>query len=98
MLISAQCYAGEISSINSTIEVENYKCTVRSERSIVCQNIGRVCIAYNKMREERDSKRIGCAVEGNKNYPCPSWKNTLKEIEEEKDKSMACTPMSFGMF
>lgn len=85
---------GPVSSTGATIETESYRCTVESPYRILCMNIGRVCIAERARQETETAKTFGCAIEGNKNYPCPPWVEQQKSIHESM--KLNCTPLSMG--
>jgi hypothetical protein len=84
---------GPISPTGSSIEVENYRCKVTGPRSIECMNIGRVCVASRAEEDKKSARQFGCAIEGNKNYPCPKDE---PEVKEKQQIRWACSPMSFG--
>lgn len=98
LLYAPYCMAQDVSPTGTTIEVETYKCKVTSPRSIECQNIGRVCNAYNKLLAERHEKEFGCGLKDNKNYPCKPWEEILERIKKESDLANSCTRMIFGGF
>lgn len=63
LLLSTAAHAGEISKIGEAIEVEDYRCVVKSERSIECQNIGRVCEAANAKQKKQNDYYFGCGLD-----------------------------------
>lgn len=86
---------GSVSTTGSSIEVEDYRCTVTSPYSISCLNVGRVCVAVRAEQEKIDARRFGCAIESSKNYPCP------KDEPQDEYKSRlrwSCVPSSMGGF
>lgn len=80
---------GPISAAGTVIDVENYHCVVKGPRSIECLNVGRVCIERQKRDDEKLARRFGCAIQGEKNYPCP------KDDPIEPDVG-SCWPMEIG--
>jgi hypothetical protein len=85
---------GTLSPMGATIEVENYRCTVTSQRTIQCMNIGRVCAEFRATEEKRNAKTFGCAIEGGKNYPCPP--DDPVRFKATVDGMRACWPMLYG--
>jgi hypothetical protein len=96
LLSPAPSRAGGVSQTGTTIEVENYRCEVQSPYRIVCENIGRVCIAYREREEAERNKTFGCAIETSPNFPCPPWEDTLANIKGKTRLFGACIPYSFG--
>ncbi len=62
LALSGPAGAGDISPTGTSIEVENYRCTVTSPRTLECQNIGRVCEAQRAADEIERKKDFGCAL------------------------------------
>ena len=97
LAIPCPALAGQISTAGTSIEVENYRCTVRDSRSIECLNIGRVCEDYRAKEKARNDASFGCAGKDSPNYPCKeSRDDTMKHIKETEADSMACIPMVLG--
>lgn len=94
ILLPGYSLAGEISKPGTAIEVENYRCVTTSERTIRCQNIGRVCVAFRAQEKIRDDKEFGCATKTPQT--CEPWSETTKHINETLNLSMSCSSMLFG--
>lgn len=73
---------GPISPTGTVVEVESIRCAVTSPYSIECINIGRVCVAARAEENKRSARIFGCAIEGNKNYPCPKDEPQNKEKDD----------------
>src|ERR1700743_3117959 len=63
LILSTPAVAGEISKPGATIEVENYRCTATSSRTLSCRNIGWVCEAQRKLEKETNDHYIGCGLD-----------------------------------
>jgi len=87
-LISS-AHAQEMSKVGSKLEVESWRCTATSERSIECINIGRVCEKKRNDYEAWSKTWFGCAVKGTH---CP----TDQEEKQHPHPPEYCTPMLFG--
>jgi hypothetical protein len=87
---------GPISPNGSIIEIQDYRCEVRSPYSIICLNIGRVCRDWREREREHTKKTFGCAIKGEPTYPCPPWKEEQKRIAETS--KFSCWPMVIGGF
>lgn len=89
---------GSISATGTSIEVENYRCTVTSPRTIQCLNVGRACVASRAEEDARSAKTFGCAIEGNKNYPCPKDQTDYNSpaFKKQAENLRMCSPMMFG--
>jgi hypothetical protein len=82
-----------VSPVGASLEVENYRCTVTSERSIKCQNIGRVCRAALAKYKARSDYYFGCGLDGWRiSHPgeeCPP-------VDYEENKAvLQCLPTNF---
>jgi hypothetical protein len=82
-----------VSPVGTSLEVENYRCTVTSERSIECQNIGRVCRAALAKYKEHSDYYFRCALnEWRTSHPgkeCPP-------VDSEENKAvLQCLPTDF---
>lgn len=86
---------GALSPIGAVIEVENYRCVVRSERSIECLNIGRVCRQVRVEQEAHRKKTFGCAIQGEPTYPCPPAE-PADELKKRVSRESGCGPLLFG--
>lgn len=51
------------SSIGASIEVESYRCTVKSEYKISCQNIGPICRRVLAEKKKTDDYYFGCELD-----------------------------------
>lgn len=71
---------GVVSPVGDEIDIENFKCSVVSPYSIECWNTGKVCEEYHRIDKEWSRKINGCAIEGNKNYPCPPDEDRPREL------------------
>lgn len=82
---------GPLSAPGTKIETQDYQCSVASVYAINCINVGRACVQYRAEQEKRDARHFGCAIQGEKNYPCPTDNPPL-------DVNMAriCIPMTLG--
>jgi hypothetical protein len=84
---------GALSPVGTSVEVESYRCTVTSERSIECQNIGRVCRKALAKYKARSDYYFGCALsEWERSHPgeeCPT-------VDYEENKAVTqCLPTDF---
>lgn len=85
--------AGDISENGTSIEVETYRCTVKSSRSIECTNVGRVCMEARAKQKKQDDYYFGCALD--------EWKNKHpKESCPAKPywAPIECMPYVMGAF
>lgn len=81
----------QISPIGTSIEVQDYRCTVRSPYTIECTDIGRVCLAARVWKKKQTDHYLGCATDAwgaaHPGEGCPS---------QRYDEPARCTPMVFG--
>ena len=74
--------AGDISPDGTAIEVENYRCTVTSPRTLECQNIGRVCEARRAADKIEHDKMFGCALRSPPDCPqSPDYKSQEQQTK-----------------
>lgn len=84
-----------VSKVGQTIEVENYRCTVRSSYRIECIDIGPVCVKQRAEEKVMHDYYFGCALDGwKKGHPtekCP-------DLDKRNLYWPSCWPMSIGRF
>ena len=98
LVLQVLANAQEISPTGSTIEVESFRCTVTSPYTIQCINIGRYCVAARAEYKARQDRTFGCAIPGEKTYPCPKDYGDPNSAEFKRDVEIMriCSTVQFN--